>query len=274
MTLNRIFQFACWCAVLALVISASADQTATTQAATTSAIGPLSRIQRPPENFHLPSGTTYVYGAEWRLWTAGTASIRIETTGQQQRVTGSADATGVTALLFGVRDRFESYFDPHTFCSQRIFKHTEEGFHKRETSISFDYGRRKSVLDEVNLRNGDRKHTEQEIPSCVTDVLSGVFYASSLPLQVGSEYLFPINDGGKTIDVRLHVEAREQVKTDAGTFPTLRVQPEASSGVLKDRGRVWIWYSDDARRIPVQVRARMFWGTLTLRLQRVERQTP
>jgi hypothetical protein len=151
-------------------------------------------------------------------------------------------------------------------------KHTEEGFHKRETDITFDYNRRKAVLQEVNLKDGARKRTEQDIPSCVTDVLSGIFYASSLPLQVGSEYVFPINDGGKTIDVRLHVEAREQVKTDAGTFSTIRVQPEASSGVLKDRGRVWIWYTDDTQRIPVQVRARMFWGTLTMKLQRVERQ--
>lgn len=273
--MNRKFQFACWCAVLSLAIAARAQTpsaVAMTHGTEPSTIGPLSHIQAPPPAFQFPSGTAYIYGAEWRLWTAGTATIRIDTVGQQQRVTGSADATGVTALLFGVRDRFESYFDPHTFCSQHIFKHTEEGFHKRETNISFDYSRRKSVLEEVNLRNGARKRTEQDIPGCVTDVLSGLFYASSLPLQVGNEYLFPINDGGKTIDVRLHVEAREQVKTDAGTFSTVRVQPEASSGVLKDRGRVWIWYTDDARRIPVQVRARMFWGTLTLRLQRIEKQ--
>jgi hypothetical protein len=90
-------------------------------------------------------------------------------------------------------------------------------------------------------------------------------------LQNGATYTFPLNDGGKTVDVTARVEAREQVKTEAGTFPTVRVQPEASSGVLKDRGRVWIWYSDDAAHIPVQMRARMFWGTLTFRLQRIER---
>ena len=73
------------------------------------------------------------------------------------------------------------------------------------------------------------------------------------------------------MNVRAHVEAREQVKTPAGTFNTIRVSPEAASGVLKERGRVWIWYSDDARHIPVQMRARMFWGTLTFSLLRTEK---
>jgi len=70
------------------------------------------------------------------------------------------------------------------------------------------------------------------------------------------------------------VEGREEIKTDAGTFRTVRVQPSAGSGILKSRGKIWIWYSDDAAHIPVQMRARMFWGTLTFRLTRVERQTP
>ena len=64
---------------------------------------------------------------------------------------------------------------------------------------------------------------------------------------------------------------RSEVKTPAGTFQAVRVQARSASGVLKDRGQVWIWYSDDAARIPVQMRARMFWGTLTFRLVRIDR---
>jgi len=49
------------------------------------------------------------------------------------------------------------------------------------------------------------------------------------------------------------------------------VQPESDYGLLHKKGKMWLWYSDDAARIPVQMRAHMFWGTLTVRLQRVER---
>jgi hypothetical protein len=49
------------------------------------------------------------------------------------------------------------------------------------------------------------------------------------------------------------------------------VQPETASGLLKDKGRVWVWYSDDANHTPVQMRARMYWGTLTLTLTKIEK---
>jgi hypothetical protein len=40
---------------------------------------------------------------------------------------------------------------------------------------------------------------------------------------------------------------------------------------LKDKGKIWIWYSDDAARIPVQARAHMYWGMLTFTLQRIDK---
>jgi hypothetical protein len=161
---------------------------------------------------------------------------------------------------------------PLRLCSSRITKHTEEGTHKRETNIRFDYQRRKAVLDERNLKDNESKHQEEEIPPCVTDVLSGILYGATLPLHDGATYNFPLNDGGKTVDVQAHVEGREEVKTPAGTFHTVRVQPEADSGILRKRGKIWVWYTDDGQHIPVLMRARLFWGTLTIRLTRIDKQ--
>jgi hypothetical protein len=76
----------------------------------------------------------------------------------------------------------------------------------------------------------------------------------------------PLADAMRVVDVTMKAEAREQVVTQAGTFSTIRVQPTADAGVVKNRGNIWIWYSDDERRIPVQMRARLFWGTITMRL--------
>jgi hypothetical protein len=233
-------------------------------------IGALARIQAPAQNYRFPDNVSYVYTAEWRLWTAGTATLKMERSGAQQRVTSTADATGVVALLFHVHDIFDSFFDSRTFCSGNITKHTEEGFRRKDTNIRFDYTRRKAVLDEKNLKANDSKHTEEDIPGCVTDVLSGIYYLGSLPLQVGSTYTFPVNDGSKTMEVRATVEGREAIKTDMGTFQTVRVQPVATSGPLNKKGSVWLWYSDDPAHIPVQVRVRAFWGTITVRLQRLD----
>ena len=67
-------------------------------------------------------------------------------------------------------------------------------------------------------------------------------------------------------DLTMKAEAKEQVVTQAGTFQTIRVQPIADAGVVKNRGNIWIWYTDDDRHMPVQMRARLFWGTITMHL--------
>ena len=235
------------------------------------AIESESRITPAPPPYSFPNGETLSYEVEWRLLTAGTATLHLDASGGEERVTATADSSGVFSVLYPVHDRLEAVFDPRTLCSVRITKHTEEGFRRLVTSIRFDYARHKSVLQEKNLKTGHSKQDENDIPGCVTDVLSGIFYLGSRLLQVGQTYTFPLNDGGKTNDVRARVEAREEIKTPAGSFHTLRVQPEASSGVVRSKGRIWIWYSDDANHTPVQMRARLFWGTITFRLTRMEK---
>ena len=71
----------------------------------------------------------------------------------------------------------------------------------------------------------------------------------------------------RTVAVTVKVEGREEIKTPAGTFQTIRVQPTADAGVVKNRGTITIWYTDDARHLPVQIRAKLFWGTLIFHLQ-------
>jgi uncharacterized protein DUF3108 len=276
--------FACGCAlILALHTSGffhspqealAATQTRRAAPSPTPGGGPIIAapyIARPRNGFQFPLGQTYVYSAQWRVFNAGIATLRMEKAGRENRVVGTADASGAVAVLYHVQDRLESFFDPSTFCSRNISRHTEEGFRRVENTITFDYQRGKAVLDQKNLKKNETRHEEHDIPGCVTDILSGIYYAGSLPLEPGRSFSFPLNDGGATVNVNLRVEAREQVKTLAGTFNTVRVQPEASSGVLKDKGKIWIWYSDDGAHIPVQMRARMYWGTLTFTLLKIEK---
>ena len=104
----------------------------------------------------------------------------------------------------------ETFFDSSTFCAHNTSRHVEEGFRRAETNISFDYQRGKAVLDHKNIKKKESKHEEHDIPSCVTDMLSSVYYIASLPLLLEKTYNFPINDGGTTQTVLVHVEARER----------------------------------------------------------------
>jgi Protein of unknown function (DUF3108) len=233
---------------------------------------PSSRVVPPPPNYKYPNGQSYVYSVEWHLLNAGTATVSLGLDGGQEHVTAVANSAGVVNALFKVQDRFEAFFDPATFCSLRVSRNTQEGPRSRQTELHFDYAHKKSVLDEKNLKTGEQKHVENDLPACVSDVVSGFYYMASLPLQAGNSYTFPINDGNKTTEVTAHVEGREQVKVPAGTFQTVRVRAEAISGALQGKGTIWAWFTDDANHTPVQMRSKLGWGTLLFRLQRIEKQ--
>jgi hypothetical protein len=138
------------------------------------------------------------------------------------------------------------------------------------STLQFQYGARKQVLDEKNLVKATSKRQEAPIPECVSDLMSAIFVAGAQPLDMGRNFSMPVADGMRVVAVTFKPEAREEIKTPAGTYQTIRVEPTADAGVVKNRGNIWIWYSDDNRHLPVQMRARLFWGTITLRLTGIE----
>src|SRR6202051_1924387 len=254
--------------LIAATITILAAQTAPPAASVSSA---SAQITPPRPNYPFPDGRSFVYSAEWHMLAAGTGVIRMDAAGNgnERKVVATAESSGVVNVIFPVHDRFESHFDPQTFCSRSIVKHSEEGSHKRETAIHFDYESKKSKLEERNLKTGEIKHVENDLPDCATDILTGFYYLQSLPLKPGATYDFPINDGKNAV-VHATVDKREQIKVPAGTFSAVMVTAAAISGSLQSKGKVWIWYSDDAAHTPVQMRAKLGWGTLLFRLQRIE----
>ncbi len=224
------------------------------------------QLSPPRAGFSFPQKQTLTYAVDWRVFPAGSAVLHFEAAGDRERISASADTTGAINMLFHVGDRFQSTFDRARGCTYQFDKQTVEGKRQINSTLRLDYAESKSILDEKNLVTGQTKHLEEPIGGCLTDLLTGVFYASSQPMEVGKSFVLPVVDAMHTVAVSMKVEGREEVKTPLGSFKTLRVQPTADAGVVKNRGNIWIWYTDDDRHLPVQMRARLFWGTITFRL--------
>ena len=67
---------------------------------------------------------------------------------------------------------------------------------------------------------------------------------------------------------------RDRIKTDAGTFKTVRYQAYLFNDVLFRRNaHLYIWLSDDSRKIPVQIQIRLqiAIGTITFKLSKEEK---
>lgn len=226
----------------------------------------LPPLPPPRPGFSFAQNQTLTYTVDWRVFSAGTAVIHFEAVGDREKLTATADTIGGINLLFHASDQFQATFDRAKGCTYEFDKQTIEGRRKINSTLKMDYAQSKSILDEKNLITGQSKHVESPIPNCMTDLLTGVFYASSQPLEVGHNFVMPVVDAMHNMPVTMKVEGREVIKTSLGTFKTIRVQPTADAGVVKNRGNIWIWYTDDDRHLPVQMRARLFWGTITFRL--------
>ncbi|MGA9063714.1 MAG: DUF3108 domain-containing protein [Terracidiphilus sp.] len=224
-------------------------------------------ILAPPRpGFSFPQKQTLTYSVDWRVFPVGSAVVHFEAAGDRERIAASADTSGAINLLFHVADHFQSDFDRERGCTYDFDKQTVEGRRQINSTLHVDYADSKSILDQKNMVNGQSKHLESPVHGCLTDLLSGVFYAASQPLVIGHNFVIPVADAARTVLVTMKVEGREEIRTSLGTFKTIRVQPTADAGVVKNRGNIWIWYTDDDRHLPVQMRARLFWGTITFRL--------
>lgn len=254
---------ACWSAIVLSVKSHAQIQNATLASL------PTARIVAPARSYAFPA-ERYVFSVRWQFFNAGTSTVSMQRDGSGLRVSATADSAGMPDKIFRVHDQFTADVDPRTFCTVHVSKHNEEGSHRRDFNVVLDYAHGKSRVDAHDLKTSETKHTEFDIPSCTTDLVSGFFYIASLPLAPGFTHTFPLNDNGKTIDARVEVECRDTVKSRAGEFQTLRVKAEPMSGPMKGKATLWVWFTDDARHMPVQMKSKLGFATLFFQLQEVD----
>lgn len=212
---------------------------------------------------------TLSYNIEWRLFTAGKAKVE-RNDGQ---INMHVESIGIVSKLFKVEDDYSVGLNAAT-CAQTVHSTTHEGSRQRETRITFDAETKKaSYLERDRAKNTVVLSHEIDIPPCVHDVIGGLFFLPTLNLEPGQSAQVPVSDGKKSVMAKVEAQAREEVKTPAGTFKTVRYEVYLFGGVLYKRpAHLNVWLSDDRRRIPVQLRVRMTFtiGTITLQLEKHE----
>jgi hypothetical protein len=162
--------------------------------------------------------------------------------------------------IFLVRDYLASWVDPKTFRSLRFEKHTVEGKRVRDDLIEFDYEKKIAYRDGKPI----------PIEANTFDTLSSIYYirlldlnrSEPISLTVVSRRLFPLS---------VVVMGRETVTTPAGTFKTIRVEPQGPEGLIGKGKTLTLWLTDDERKMPVQIKSKLKVGTLTGKLKAIEK---
>jgi hypothetical protein len=231
---------------------------------------PLAFSQSNP----LPSRESLTYSIEWRLINAGKAVVDwTSTAGDGAQIKINVESAGLVSKLFRVEDRYIVNMGAG-LCGQSVQLTAQEGSRDRETRITFDYpNHRADYLERDRAKNTVLLARETEIPPCVHDIAGGLFFLRTLNLEPGQSAQLPLTDGKKSVVAKVEAQQREEIKTTAGTFKTIRYEAYVFNNVLYRRpAHLYVWITDDPRRLPVQIRVRMQLtiGTITLQLEKHE----
>jgi uncharacterized protein DUF3108 len=190
---------------------------------------------------------------------------------------GDISSKGFFAKLFNLRfrERMESIVDPITFGVQNTKRLDEQGKRIRSSEAVFDSVAGKVVWTETDPRNPSRppRIVSSEFTGPVQDILSAIYYLRTQPLQVGKTMELVISDSGQVYKVPIRVAEKKRMKTVLGKVSAMRLDVElfGSRGMIEGDGQFSIWFTDDARRLPVGARVKNEYGTFDIKLRKVLR---
>jgi LysM repeat protein len=173
------------------------------------------------------------------------------------------EATARTAPFFEtfyrVKDVLTSYMDMYGLFSLKYSKHLEEGGYRNDTYMVFNH-----EAGFAQKNNGEKC----DIKPFAQDVLSEFYYFRSIFKGDDETKIDVASDECKSYQIVVKKVRYERIKTDAGEFDCVIVQPFLKfEGVWKQKGDVLIWLTNDKNLMPVLVRGQISIGTVDAELQ-------
>ena len=206
-------------------------------------------------------GETLDYNVAWLRITGGTARMTISPLDDTRyRITSVAKSSSGFSRIFRVHDQIETLVSRGDFSTLKYTKRLdEEGDQTLEVT---------TVEDGVATRVR-KKIKKVAVPRPVYDPISVIYLIRTMDLSVGKSHEFTLVADGKLYNVHARVIRRETIQVPAGKFNTVVVEPDMESGGIEREEKLNIWYTDDARHLPVRIRTDVKFGAVTASLRAV-----
>lgn len=228
-----------------------------------SIVAPDLGAQARPAAVPFQLGESLVYDVRFGAVKVGTGRMRVLA---QEEVRGRAawhvrfSVSGGT-FFYKVNDVYESWMDITTLNSLRYHQDLNQGSRDRERR--FEIYPDRAVYLETTRDSEERPSVEDPL-----DDGSFLFFIRTVPLEVGQSYTFNRYFRPDRNPVVIRVLRRERIRVPAGTFDAIVLQPIIkTSGIFSEGGQAEIWLSDDSRRMMLQMRSRLSFGSLNLYLR-------
>jgi protein-S-isoprenylcysteine O-methyltransferase Ste14 len=254
--------------------AAPLNQDATANNATT---GPLARplpfAEGESLTYEVKLSKLFISGTIGRLtFTFGSSEEKPLTNHYHLKVVAESD--GFLTKLFGIKvhNVFESFVDKNDFGVCRTRKTTEEGQRKRFELAVFERDKGEVLLIRRDLKKATELPTTQwaGAQEWVQDIVSTVYFVRTQPLPIGQSVRIPLSDSAKSYDLDIEVIGEEKVQMGGETFDTIKVKPLifGDRRLIEGAGEFYVWFTSDARRIPVKGFLRGDFGTVIIVLKK------
>lgn len=169
------------------------------------------------------------------------------------KIMTTAASNSVFDAFYPVRDTVLSLTDARGLFTWRYEKHMREGDYKKDQVVTF------KQAEGVAIEGRDTV----PVPEYVQDVLSALYYVRALPLKVGQTIVVPNMTDRKNYGLEVRVLEKEKIKTPAGEFDCLKVEPLLqAAGIFKHEGRITVWMTDDRLHMPVLMKSKVVVGAI------------
>jgi hypothetical protein len=159
-------------------------------------------------------------------------------------------------LGYKADNTMESWIDTATMASLRFTQDFEQTGSDRKRHYEI-------FPDRAVYQEGEKP--EQPSVADPLDDASFIYFIRTVPLEIGRTYTFERYFRPDRNPVRIKVLRREAKKVPAGTYQTIVVQPIIKSkGIFSENSKAEIWFSEDANRIMVAMKADLPVGSLNL----------
>lgn len=191
------------------------------------------------------------------------------------RFTLDAVTKGILRKLFKLdyRQHIESTVEPASFSVMQTMKLDEQGKRKRTSEAIFDKTAGKVVWTERDPNDPTREPRVVTNPmsGAVQDIASAFYYLRTQQLALGMSFEILVSDSGQVYRIPITISEKKTMKTVVGRVQTLKVDADifGEGRLLRGKGKMSIWFTDDAKHLPVRAKINNEMGTLDIKLKSV-----
>ena len=226
--------------------------------------GQIQTHPAPAANLPFKPGEKLIYEISWsNLIQAGTAVLEVR---DEKRADGkvlyhlisTAHSSRLLSKFYTVSDRIESVFDPEKLRPLSYSLDQSHGKRKKKREMKFNY--KEGAVTVLS----DGQENTYSVPPEVQDPLSALYYVrTKKDFTAGKTIIVKVHDDDKNWTVDVNVLGKEKLKTPFGELDTIKLKTYPRyEGVFQNQGEIYIWLTDDERKIPVLMKSTISIGSI------------